>query len=117
MNKSVIKYRTQIFDKNTKKFIGILRSLAKSDSSLNNKMKVTVCKEDKTEEIKHITIAPLIDTTFSDNHKNLFEKNNSTENTNNNTIEDIIKEKEVQSPQYPELKDYPDSSDFGDDDE
>ena len=50
MNNLHIKSQNQINNKGSIKFFGVLRHLAKSDTSIYNKMKVTVYKEDNTEE-------------------------------------------------------------------
>ena len=116
MKKLPVKSQSQTNEKSSKKFFGVLRRLAKSDSSIKNKMKVTVYNEDITNEKKQIFIAPSMFTTFINRNKNL-NNHNSTENTSKNIIETSIIENEIQSPQNTEIKDYPDSSDFGDDDE
>lgn len=113
MNKSAIKSQIKINEKNEKKYFGVLRRLAEFDSSMLNKIKVTVYKEDIVEEKKQIIIAPSI---FANCPGHLI-NNNSIERTNENTIEDLIIENENPSPANSELMNYPDSSDFDDDDE
>ena len=113
MSESLIKSQNKITEKNKRKFHGVLRRLIKSDSSVNNKMKVTVYKVDNTEKKKQLIIAPLIFTNYCRHLIN----HNSTINTNVNIIENLIKEEENSSPVDSELKNYPDSSDFDDDDE
>ena len=48
MNNLHIKSQNQINKKDSIKFFGVLQRLAKSDTSIYNKMKVTVYKEDNT---------------------------------------------------------------------
>ena len=100
-------------EKNSRRFFGVLRHLAEFDIPLIHKMNVTVYKEDITEEKKQFLVAPLM---YMDCHKN-FINHNSAQNTNINIFENSITEEtqETQSPRNPELMDYPDSSDFDDD--
>ena len=111
MDEFPIKSQTIRLKKNSKKFFGVLRHLAKSDSSLKNELKVTVCKDDPTEAKKQIIIAPSL---FINSCKINY---NSTQNTNINILEDLITKNQNTSPIDAELKDYPDSSDFDDDEE
>ena len=113
MSESSIKSQFKTNEKNNRKFSRVLRCLAKSDTSLINKMNVTVYKEDIIEEKKQFLVAPLM---YINCHKR-FINHNSTENTSINIFENSITEEiqEIQSPQDPELMDYPDSSDFDDD--
>ena len=97
----------------TRKFHGVLRRLAKSDSSVINKLKVTVQNEDATQEKKPCLIAPSM---FMNCNKHV-NNHNSTINTTVNIIENLNTEKENSSPINAELIDYPDSSDFDEDDE
>ena len=113
MNNLHIKSQNQINKKDSIKFFGVLQRLAKSDTSIYNKMKVTVYKEDNIEEKKQILIAPSMFMKYHENYINHV----STSNTIKNINENLIKENENSSPQNPELINYPDSSDFGDDNE
>ena len=110
MNESPIKSKIKISEKSDRKFLGLLRRLAKLDSWLINKMKVAVYKEDIIEDKKKIIIAPSM---FMDYHSNL-NNHNSNINTNVNIIENIVTEKETLSPIDTELIDHPNSSDFDD---
>ena len=107
MSESPSKSRIKINLKNSRRFVGVLRQLAKSDTSLINKMKVTVYKDDIIEEKKQFFIAPLMFLS-SQNHLN---NHDSTENTNLNTNLDSNID-EIQISQNAEFMDYPDSSDF-----
>ena len=106
-NKSQIK----LSRKNSKKFTEVLRRLAKSDSSLIKKMKITVCEDDTNVNKKNFLIAPSM---FMNCHR-IYHA--STENTNVNIIKNLITEKENSNPIDTELINYPDSSDFYEDDE
>ena len=94
MNKLPIKSQNQIRNKNSRKFFGVLRRLAKSDTSIYNKMKVTVYKEETKEEKKHILIAQSMFIRFHENFINHISISNTIENIN----EDSIKENENSSP-------------------
>ena len=96
MKKSPSQAQEKITVKSYKKYVGILRSLAKYDSSFN-KMKVTVYEEDITElkQKFYLTSNP-----------------SSTESTSLYFSEDSFIE-EMKSPiDEDELEDYPDSSDL-----
>ena len=95
MKKLCNETRTKINVKCHKKFVVILRSLAKYDTSLN-KMKVKVYKEEITEVKKQFY--------FTSNP-------NSTESTSLYFSEDSFIE-EMQSPIESESVGYPDSSDL-----
>ena len=110
MSESHIKSQIKLKEKGHRKISGILRSLAKSDSSVTNKLQITVYKDDTSVEKKPIIIAPSM---FMKCQKI---KHNSTINTNVNIIQDLTNEKENSSPIPSELVDYPDSSDFDDED-
>ena len=116
MNESHIESQIKIRRKNSRKFFGILRRLAKSDP-LINKLNITVYKavykEDSIKEKNRFTISP---SKFINRSQNLI-NHNSAKNTNVNIIEDLITEKENSSPIGTELIEYPDSSDFDDDNE
>ena len=111
MSESPINSQIKLRRKNNRKFFGVLRRLAKSDTLLVDKMKVTVYKEDIAEEKKEFIMAPL----FLINQPKRLINYKSTENTNEKTIEELIKEEEISSPVDPDLINYPDSSDFDDD--
>ena len=64
--------------KRVQKYSGILRQLAKLDSSIFNKLKVTVCEGEFIEENKFFLIAPL---TQFDSVKDFENKNLSKEIT------------------------------------
>ena len=96
MKKPNDEFKNKINVKNIKKFFGILRNLAKFDTSLN-KMKVTVYKEEITELKKQFYL--------TSNY-------NSNESTSLYFSEDSLIE-EMKSPiDDDELEDYPDSSDL-----
>ena len=109
MNKSSNKSQVTINKKTSRKFSDILGQLAKSDTSLINKMKVTVFKEDIIDEKKQI--AP---STFMNSHKHFIYRN-SNEDAIVNVIEDSVLESEALTTQNAELINYPDSSDFDED--
>ena len=93
--------------KNSKKFVGILRRLAYSESLITNKIKITVSKDEIIEEKNRILIAPSIFKSYSDHEQNSTEKSI-------NTIKNSNKEK-INSNPHIESVNYPDSSDFSDD--
>ena len=113
MSESPINPKIKIIEKRRKKFSGILRHLAKSDSSLVNKMNITVYKDDIIEEEKQIIIAP----SMYLNCRKPLNNHKSAENTIVNIFENLVIEKGNPSPVQDEQIDYPDSSDFEDDDE
>ena len=119
MNKLLVKSENKVTDKPSRKFHGVLRRLAKSDTSILNTMKVTVYKDDIIEDKKHIFIAKSMFMNYQErwiNHISTESTNvNINENINENLNEDSIIENEVLSPHCEEFKDYPDSSDFDDD--
>ena len=99
--------RSKINQKNSKKFAGILRRLAQSENLLTNILKVTISEGEVIEEEKKILIAPLKFKSYS----NPSVEQNSTDNT-------INKKSNVKIENYSPLAekvDYPDSSDFSDD--
>ena len=117
MNKLSVKSENKITNKKSRKFCGILRHLAKSDTSIFNTMKITVYKDDITKENNHIFIAPSMFIDFQEHWMNHISTENTSENIIKNLNKNSIIENEIPSPQNTELKDYPDSSDFDDDDE
>ena len=95
-------------NKNERKYIDILRRLAKSDSSIFNQLKVTVCEGEFNEEKQCFLIAPLMS---FDSGKDL-ENKKQTKKTN----EDSTEHSEISNENKNEISDdYPDSSDFSDD--
>ena len=112
MSKFPLNYQPKINKKNERKFFGILKQLAKSDDSVMNKIKVTVCKGEIIEEKEKIFIAP---SKFMSCHKHSV-TNNSNENKNKIIIENLNIKEINSSPHYIEEVDYPDSSDLSDDD-
>ena len=93
--------------KNSKKFVEILRHLAYSENLITNKIKVTVYKGETIEEKNRILIASSIFKSYSDHEQNSKEKSI-------NTIKNSNIEKIILNP-YVESVNYPDSSDFSDD--
>ena len=106
---SEIQIRSKINQKNFKKFAGILRRLAQSENLLTNIIKVTISEGEIIEEKKQILIAPLKFKSYS----NLSVEQISTDKTIN-TIKNSNVDKNNFSPLV-EKVDYPDSSDFSDD--
>ena len=97
-----------IADKNERKYFNIFRRLAKSDSSIFNKLKVTVCEGEFNEEKQCFLVAPLI----------LFNSDKDLENkkSNEKAIEYSTEHSEISNENESGiLNDYPDSSDFSDD--
>ena len=97
-----------IADKNERKYFNIFRRLAKSDSSIFNKLKVTVCEGEFNEEKQCFLVAPLI----------LFNSDKDLENkkSNEKAIENSTEQSEISNENESGiLNDYPDSSDFSDD--
>ena len=97
--------------KNQRKYLGVLRSLAKSDSSIYNKLKITVSEGEFVDEKEQILIAPSMYKSCPENLVN--------QNINpipiGNKIEITKEEKEISDENGTETLDYPDSSDFSDD--
>ena len=101
-----------IADKNERKYFNIFRRLAKSDSSIFNKLKVTVCEGEFNEEKQCFLIAPLI---LFNSDKDL-ENQNSNQISNEKLIENSTEQSDVSFENKNEsLDEYPDSSDFSDD--
>ena len=97
-----------IADKNERKYFNIFRRLAKSDSSIFNKLKVTVCEGEFNEEKQCFLVAPLM----------LFNSDKDLENkkSNEKAIEYSTEHSEISNENDSGiLNDYPDSSDFSDD--
>ena len=95
--------------KKSKRFSLVLRSLAQSENLLTNILKVTVSEGEIIEEEKRIFIAPLKFKSYS----NLSVGESSTDLTINTNPKSNVKIEEY-SP-LAEKADYPDSSDFSDD--
>ena len=110
MNELPIKSQNKLKQRYNKKFREDLQLLAKSDSSLIKKLNITVYKEDLNEGKKQIFIAPSMFLNSQDNLTNQI----STDNTSS-IIENSIIEKENLSPCDPDLMNYPNSSDFDED--
>ena len=100
---------SKIKQKNSKKYALVLRRLAQSENLLTNILKVTVSEGEVIEEEKKILIAPL---KFKD-YSNLSVGENSTDKTITKNSKSNVKI-ENYSP-LAEKADYPDSSDFSDD--
>ena len=100
---------SKIKQKNSKKYALVLRRLAQSENLLTNILNVTVSKGEVIEEEKKILIAPLKFKGYS----NLSVGENSTDKTINKNSKSNVKI-ENYSP-LAEKADYPDSSDFSDD--
>ena len=99
-------------NKTERKYKRILRNLAKSDSSLFNKLKVSVCKGEFNEEKQCFLIAPLI---LFNSDKDL-ENQNLNKISNEKLIENSTEQSDVSFENKNEsLDEYPDSSDFSDD--
>ena len=94
--------------KNERQYFGVLRNLAKSDTSIFNELKITVCEGEFIESKNHIFIAPSM---FMSCHEFNNQNSNkiSIENENPNEQTEISNENEIKN------FDYPDSSDFSDD--
>ena len=101
-----------IADKNERKYFNIFRRLAKSDSSIFNKLKVTVCEGEFNEEKQCFLVAPLMP---FDSDKDL-ENKKTNQNKTEKTIEDSTEHSEISNENKSVIsEDYPDSSDFSDD--
>ena len=106
-NKSVNK----ITGINNYKYHENLQPKPQSDSSLIKKfMKITVYKEDFSLGAKHVFIAPSM---FLNSHDHSI--NHSSTNNTSSIFENSIKEKEISNQCDPELFNYPNSSDFDED--
>ena len=101
-----------IANKRERKYFGVLRKLAKFDNLTINQLKVTVCEGEFNEEKQFFLVAPLM--TF-DSDKDLENKKTNQKQTDK-TIEDSTEHSEISNENKSEiLDDYPDSSDFSDD--
>ena len=109
MNEAQVKTHIKLSTKNNKKFSGILRHLAKSENFIT-KIKITISKgEIRDEEKNQFFIAPL---TYKSIFENIANKN-FIENANKNFIENLNIENI--SIHDNDLQEYPNSSDFSDD--
>ena len=97
--------------KNQRKYLGILRTLAKSDNSIFKNLKITVSEGEFVEEKEQNIIAPSMYKSCPENLVN--------QNINpipiENKFEITKEEKEISDKNGIETLDYPDSSDFSDD--
>ena len=109
MSHKPINSKIQMNKKNPKEFVRVLRHLSQSDNLKNNKIKITISQDEIIEEKNKVYFAPSIfkNTEYSTNH-------NSTKKSSVNKIENSNIEKNL-SPHNAETEDYPDSSDFSDD--
>ena len=99
-------------NKSGRQYFGVLRRLAKLDYSNFTKFKVTVCEGEFNEEKEHFFIAPLI---FFDSEKDLDGQKMSQISTGK-TVENSTEQSEISNGnKNGSLEDYPDSSDFSDD--
>ena len=113
MSENFINSKIHMNQKNSKKYFGVLRRLAQSEDSVINKIKVIV-SEGVIEESNHCFIAPSKFKNFSENSVD----KNSTKKTSVNSFENSNEEKKNLSSQLNiETVDYPDSSDFSDDED
>ena len=101
----------KINEKSDRKFVEVLRSLVKLDNLITNKIKIIVCEGEITEEQKEFIVAP---TKFIKCHEHSIEIN-SVGNINKNINENMNIEKGNSVSHNIEDADYPDSSDFDDD--
>ena len=98
--------------KSERKYFCVLRKLAKFDNLTLNKLKVTVCEGEFDEEKHFFLIAPLTPFEFS---KNLGNKKTDQKQIEK-AIEDSAEHREISNENKSEISDdYPDSSDFSDD--
>ena len=98
-------------NKNERKYIDLLRKLAKSDTSIYNKFKVTVYEDEFIEGKENNFIAP---STFLSCPESLINQNSNQISTEN-TIENYNEQTEIYNKNEIQTLDYPDSSDFSDD--
>ena len=110
MTEKHIKSKIQMNQKHSRKFTGILRRLAQSENLLNNKLKVIISEGEIIEENNHIFIIPSKFKEYSENSVD----QNSTEKASEKTIENSNIKENFLSPHI-EKMDYPDSSDFSED--
>ena len=106
-------HKKMFTNKNERKYFGALRRLAKLDDSIFNGLKVTVCEGEFVEEKQCFLIAPLM----------LFESGRDLDSQKLNqkltdkTFENSTEQCEISNENKNEsLDDYPNSSDFSDDD-
>ena len=96
-------------NKKERKYFDILQDLVKSDSSIIKKLNITVSKGEFAEGIEHIIIDPSM---FMNSHEYLI-----NQNSNKISPEDTIESEQIKNKNKNEsqILDYPDSSDFSDD--
>ena len=100
-------------NKNERKYFGVLRRLAKLDNSIYNELKVTVCEGEFVEEKQFFLVAPLM---LFDSEKDL-DNQKSSQILTDRTFENSTEQSGISNENKSEiLDDYPDSSDFSDDD-
>ena len=109
MSEKPIRSKIKIIQKNSKKFVGILRRLAQSENLINNKIKVIVSEGEIIDESDHIFIAP---SRFKDYSEKFFERI-SNDKTSVNTAEESNVEDKISSSNIEKVE-YPDSSDLSD---
>ena len=101
-----------IANKSERKYFGVLKRLAKYDNLTINQLKVKVCEGEFDEEKQCFLVAPLMP---FDSDKDLENKKTNQKQTDK-TIEDSTEHSEISNENKSEiLDDYPDSSDFSDD--
>ena len=104
-----IKPQIQISKKSERRFSGVLRRLAQSEGTKNNKIKVIISEGEIIEEEDKIFLAP-------SSFRKPFERpvvQNQTKNVNN--FENPNVDKKILITNDIQIVDYPDSSDFSDD--
>ena len=115
-SEKMINSQIQKNKKNSRRFLGILRRLAESEGSVINKIKVTVYKEDSTEEKDHVFLAPSTFKNYSEHYMDKISSENTSENLLDSTAENSKNSNEVKRVSNDiETEIYPDSSDFSDD--
>ena len=106
------KNKSKMNQKNSKNLARILRRLAQSENLLTNKIKITILEGEIIEEKNKFFIAPLMFKSFSEQSVDQI----STENASVKTIYKNSKEEEKISSSDDIVEvDYPESSDFSDD--
>ena len=101
-----------IANKSERKYFGVLKRLAKYDNLTINQLKVKVCEGEFNEDKQCFLVVPVI---LFDSDKDL-ENKKTNQNKTEKTIEDSTEHSEISNENKSEiLDDYPDSSDFSDD--
>ena len=111
MSEKHFKSKSQMKQENSRKYSRVLRRLAQSENLLTNRIKVIVTEGEIIEETDKIMIAP---SKFSSNSNHSVDQN-STEKTSIKTIGNLNVNTKNTSPHHIKEVDYPDSSDFSDD--